>query len=124
MKKLKLLYAVFFAVAIIACSKDDESPTFKKEEFVGTWEEDDSEFQGCTSIVRFSDTKIASGSKCGADIDIDEEVTFTFDGKQTFTYESVLGETKYVITSKNATTFKGKLVIDGVDFGSYTFTKI
>jgi hypothetical protein len=63
MKKLKLLYAVLFAVAIIACSKDDESPTFKKEDFVGIWKEDGTEDNGCVDVVKFDATKFSPMAK-------------------------------------------------------------
>jgi hypothetical protein len=126
MKKLKLLYAVLFAVAIIACSKDDESPTFKKEDFVGSWIEDGSEDDGCVTVIKFDATKIyENGEKCGTD---DAEFffdgdTFTFDGKS-FKMTEQGFEWKYVIVSKTATTFKADYYLANSKLSTSTYTKL
>jgi hypothetical protein len=126
MKKLKLLYAVLFAVAIIACSKDDESPTFKKEDFVGIWKEDGTEDNGCVDVVKFDATKLFTyGEKCGtqdAEFFFDGAV-FTFDGKSFKITDSGIEE-KYVIVSKTATTFKADYYISNTKFSTSSYTKV
>jgi hypothetical protein len=127
MKQFKLLYALLFAVAVIACKDDDESPTFKKEDLVGTWEENDSEIQGCTFLIKIDATKFYNfGTKCDDDIFFSDGYTFTFDGKQTFTFTDDDTDTdyKYVILSKNATTLKADVYVDGTKFSTDTFTKL
>lgn len=125
MKKLKLLYALVFAVAVIACSKDDESPSFKKEDFYATWKIDGSEDGDCVDVIKFDANKMYNGDKCGNDAaDFYFENAYTFDGKQTFTV-NVLGiESKMVVTSKTATTFKADSYLAGTKIETVTYTKL
>src|SRR5687767_3872762 len=107
MKKLNLLYALLFAVAIVACKDDDESPSFKKEDFFATWKEDGTEDGDCFDVIKLDATKWYEGTKCGtADADFDGGTTYTYDNKSAFIISFFGLEAKYVVTSKTATTFK------------------
>jgi hypothetical protein len=125
MKKLNLLYAVLFAVTIISCSKDDEKPSFKKEDFYATWQEDGSLDAGCTSVIKIDATKIYDGEKCGTDpIDFYDENVYTFEGGNTFKTDFGGIEIKMVVTSKTATTFKADGYLAGTKVSSASYTKL
>jgi hypothetical protein len=126
MKKLNLLYVLFLLVAVVACKKDSEDPTFKKEAFVGiNWQQNDSEQDGCTTLLKFTDTQYFEGEKCdGGANDYGSGQTYTFDGKRTIVLSTILGDMKYVISSLNTTTLKVDVSVLGQNAGTYTYTKI
>jgi hypothetical protein len=125
MKKLKLLYAVLFAVAIIACSKDDDDPTFKKEDFYFTWEMDDSAEQGCTSVIKIDASKIYDGEKCGTNpVELYDDNAYTFEGGNTFKVDFQGTEIKLVVKSKSATKFTADSYFAGAKVSTDSYTKL
>jgi hypothetical protein len=128
MKKLNLLYAVLFAVIIVACKDDDEAPTFKKEDFQGSWErtsttiDDDGacDTSGETLEFRASDfTSITVCDDASTEVDLD----YTYDNKSTISFEFVFGA-KYVIKTLNATTLTIDIFYEDHKAGTSTYKKI
>lgn len=125
MNKLKLLYALTFAVVTIACSSDDEKPSFKQADFYGTWQKDGSEEDDCTDLIKINETIISYGTKCAGVERFYSEDTYEFKNNSIlFEYEDFELSIKYVVKSKTATTFKADLYWDNVKMETQTFTKL
>jgi hypothetical protein len=124
MKKLNVLLVLLFVVAV-SCSKDDEAPSFKKENFIGTWEDKSSADSGCTDVIKYDDAKAYSGTLCSGTLAVDPDgYTYTFDGKQTITV-NFAGITETVkILSLNSTTMKVSVTALGINGGTITYTKV
>jgi hypothetical protein len=130
MKKLNLLYAVLFAVIIVACKDDDEAPTFKKADFIGTWEVTtfDAVIDGFDEACKYTFTETELD-----EIHCDGSFEYSmFSGAYTFDNKSVLtltptdqNDMKYTLTiaSLNATTAKFVIHIEDQKYGTATVTK-
>ncbi len=126
MKKLNFLYGVLFTIVFFSC-KDDEDPTYKKEDFVGTWErtsttvEDDCDVS--TEILVITNTQVISTSTCDGD-EFESELNYTFDNKKTLTVEFFPDVTgKFVIRELTDTQLKIDGYLLGQKTGTSTYTK-
>jgi hypothetical protein len=130
MKKFKLLYALLFAVAVIACKDDDESPTFKKADFIGTWEVTKFEaavtgFDGACKYT-FTETELDETFCDGSTEYSLFSGEYTFDNKSVLTLKTQdADDIKYTLTisSLNATTGKFVIHMDDHKYGTATVTK-
>jgi hypothetical protein len=126
MKKLNLLYALAFIVALVSC-KDDEKPAYKKADFLGSWTMTSStvEQDDCTTYseeIEITDATITSTSTCdGQDSSI--EFAYTFDNKETVSFEIFGIEGKLVIKQLTSSTLKVDVFYEGVKGGETTYTK-
>jgi len=107
MKKVSIVCSLVIVGLLFNCSKKSESPTFKKSDFVGVWEENDSkDSDGCTSIIKFDDKKFYEGEKCPSNGQtFDSGTTYTYDNKNTINVSDII-PIKIVILSLNSTTLK------------------
>jgi hypothetical protein len=123
MKKLNLLYALVIVISVVACKDDDDDkgPTFKKEDFYGTWTEDGS--QGIV-LLKLDANGFYNGTKAGTTIVFSPAIPYTFDGKNVFKMTISGAEFKYIITAKTETTFKADLQAGGQKAGSKAYTKM
>jgi hypothetical protein len=126
MKRNLLTLSLIITTLVLSCSDDDSkkdsSPTFKKEDFYGTWEENGSETSGCTKVIKIDATKYYFGSKCGADFTFDNGATYTYEDNQ-FSFSSS-GYWRFKIMSRTTTTFKTQRYIETADLGEYNYTKL
>lgn len=123
MKKLNFLYTMIIVISVVACKKDDDDkgPTFKKEDFYGTWTEDGS--QGIF-LIKLDANGFYNGTKTGTTTIFSPAIPYTFDGKNTFKMTLNRAELKYVITAKTETTFKADLHAGGQKADSKAYTKL
>ncbi len=125
--KLNSLYALCFVLALVSCSKDDESPTFKQDDLIGSWSrtsttiEDDG--MGCegeelaftTSVM--TQTTICDGTSAGS---VDYDYTYA---SNTISTEIFGIPVQVVVTSLNATTLKVDWKYQGQKVGSSVYEK-
>jgi hypothetical protein len=130
MKKLNLLYAIALTALAISCGKDDEDPTYKKADLIGTWEQtattvpDDGSNDDCTTSkeeVQFTETKMTFISTCD-DSSGSIELDYAFDNKRTVTFE-LIADGKMVIQQLNSTTLKVDAFYNGQKAGTVTYKK-
>jgi len=120
---LCLLFALFF---VAACSKDDESPTYKKADFIGNWKQTSAFEADCSDeerYIEFKESVLVESTVC-SESSSDFEVEYTYDNKNTISYTVFGVEAKYVITELSSTTLKIDLYVSGVKDGSVTYTKV
>lgn len=122
---LCLLFALFF---VAACSKDDESPTYKKADFIGKWKqtsafEADPDCSNEERYLEFQESVLVESTVCSGSSS-DFEVEYTYDNKSTVSYTLLGIEVKYVITELSSTTLKVDLYVSGVKDESTTYTKV
>jgi hypothetical protein len=130
MKKLNLLYAFALIALVISCGKDDEDPTYKKADLIGTWEQtattipDDGSPDACTTSkqeLKFTETEMSMIYTCdnsSTSIDVD----YTFDNKRTVTFEFIV-DSKYIIQQLNSTTLKVDYYAADQKAGTVTYKK-
>jgi hypothetical protein len=130
MKKLNLLYAFGLVALAISCGKDDEDPTYKKENFIGIWEQtattvpDDGSNDDCTTSkqeLKFTETKMTMISTCD-DSSGSIELDYAFDNKRTITFELIV-DGKMVIQQLNSTTLKVDAYYNNQKAGTITYKK-
>jgi hypothetical protein len=127
MKKANVLYALLFAVALISCKKDDESPTYKKADLIGSWTMTSSgiEQDDCDSYseeLEIGKTTMTTISTCDG-VDGSFELDYTFNNKETITFDVLGIPGKLVITQLTSTTLKVDVYYQNVKQGTTTYTK-
>jgi hypothetical protein len=120
--KLRLLYALAVVLVLASCKDDKESPTFKKENIIGTW-------------LRTSTTIPADATCTEEELNIAETIfTQSCDGSIYYNYtyasntisfhnEDFDVDYQVVVTSLDATTMKVDWKLEGQKFGSSTYAK-
>jgi hypothetical protein len=127
----KLLALTFLSVVLFSsCSKDDESPSYTKADFIGKWQMTETTSQDynpddCTNYKRFyefSETEFTDSNECdGATGSF--SIDYAYNGKNTISYTFFV-EAKLVIAELTETTLKLDEYVSGTKLGTSTFEKV
>jgi hypothetical protein len=130
MKNMFLKSSCYLLVLIIlfSCGDDSKSstvtPTFKKEDSYGTWQEDNSTTSnGCTRVIKVEAAMFYFGIKCGTDFTFDNGAPYTYQDNE-FKFSSSGSYWRFKILSKTSTTFKTHRYVETADLGEYNYTKL
>jgi hypothetical protein len=125
----KILYFFIVIVIAVACKDDEPAPTFAKADFIGSWEmtsttaEPDPDCPDATETLEIGETTMTITSACSGSGSISIDLDYTFNGKNTLSYEIFGIDGKMQIIELSATTMKMKQSAMG-ESETVTYTKI
>src|SRR5687767_3901084 len=121
----KLLYTFAVIASLVACSKDDEKPSFSKESTYGTWvESSDVDGDGIKDAVKIDATKYYTGADAGSGASFGTGEIYTY-SDNTFTTEVWDdNDVKFVVADVNSTTLKLDGYLSGVKLDQTIYTKV